>query len=71
LWRDDSVAIRWHDHPCDAQHDPGSAGPGYWPKAWAVFGPWGVDEVGHLHMQESERIAPEEAVHRLAVRVTP
>lgn len=53
-WRSGGLAIRWHDHPCD---DPA--------KAWAHFGPWGVDELPHSHMQESDRIDPATAFAEL------
>jgi hypothetical protein len=62
LWRDGSVAVRWFDHPCDARYDPRSPDERDWPRAWAVFGPWGVDEVGHIDMRESDRIDPGEAL---------
>lgn len=56
-WRSGAVAVRWHDHPCDAL--PGTA-PDQpdWPKAWAMFGPWGVDELPHSALTESDRITP-------------
>lgn len=66
LWRAGTVAVRWHDHPCDAVHDPDSPDERYWPKAWAVFGEWGVEEVGHVDMQESHQITPTVAMNRLA-----
>lgn len=66
LWREDSIAVRWHDHPCDARHDPASPDQRYWPKAWALFGPWGVEEVGHVDMQESTRIDPVTALTHLS-----
>lgn len=56
MWSSTAVAVRWFDHPCDG---PNST------RAWAVFGPWGVDEVAHSCLQESHRITPEEAVAAL------
>lgn len=69
-WRADSVAVRWYDHPCDAQPGATPDQP-EWPKAWAMFGPWGVDEVPHFNMQESHRIDTATALEHLARQTTP
>lgn len=54
-WRGGGLAMRWFTHPCD---DP--------QKPWKLFGPWGVDELAHVDMQESSHISTEEAFGEIA-----